>query len=113
MQDGHEDVSVDASLMRLIEDEQLIGQASHQFSNSHTVCRKDYLCILASSLLKPYIVADFLADLQSHFLSDSLSKRNSADSPRLRDDYSLEVWIHELRNLCGFAAACVSANDDH
>lgn len=112
MQDGHEHVGIDAPLMRLIEDKQIIRQTSHQFSNSHSVSRKDYLCILASSLLKPYIVADLLSYLQVHLLSNPLSKRNSADSPRLRDDHPLEVGIHELRYLGGLAAACVSANDD-
>lgn len=48
-----------------------------------------------------------------HLLGNTLSKRNGTDPSGLRDDDPAEEWVEVLRDLCGLAAASVSANDDH
>lgn len=112
MQNGHKDISIDASFMRFIKQKEIVCDSSHQFSDSHAVSGEDDSCILAPLLLKPHIVTYFFSYLQVHLLGNTLSQRNGTDPSGLRDDNPPEVWVEVLRDLCGLAAPSVSANDD-
>ena len=83
MQDGHQNISIDASLMCLVQNEEIVSGASHQLSNCHTVCCEYDSCIFAPSLLKSNIIAHFLSYLKAHLLSNSLGKSDGTDPSRL------------------------------
>lgn len=99
--------------MCLIQHKEIVSDSSHQFSDSHAVSGEDDPCILAPLLLKPHVIAYFFPNLQVHLLGNTLSQCDCADPSGLGDDDPPEVRVEVLRDLCGLAAACVSADDDY
>jgi hypothetical protein len=99
--------------MGFVEDEEVVVYSRHQLSNGHSIGCEDDTSLLASLFFEPNIVANFLPNLKTHFLSNPLGECDGADSSGLGDDDFLEVRIHIFGNLGGLSTPCISADDNY
>lgn len=112
-QNRHQNISVDASFMCLIQNEEIIMWINHKFTNSHTISGKCNFSVFSSFLLKSNIVANFLSNVDLHLKGYSLCQSNCTDSSGLRYNNIFEMWVKILRHLGGLTTSSLSANESN
>lgn len=110
LEQGHQDIGVDAPLVRLVQHEDIEHAPRHQLPDRHAVGHEHHPTLDRSLLLEPNTVADLLPHCIAHLLRHPLGQGDGADPPGLRDQDAPEVAEQVLGHLGGLAAASLPAD---
>lgn len=82
---SQQNISIDTSLVGLIDDVNIESITDHHLPNSHAVSHEADLCFLRSLLFKPNIISNLFSNSIAHLLGYSLGEAYCTDSSGLGD----------------------------